>query len=368
MNLSRKIKALLLAQLGTKKSKAVNHDHIQTILILRYDRLGDMIVTTPLFAAIKKILPACQLSVLASKGNHGLISANKLVDVIYTYPANFLGKCLTLINLRRRHFDLVIDLNHSIIWHTLIELRVISPRATISPKKGERYGVSASSLNVYDWQSPGSVSKPLADVYLELVRYLGASNTERYLSLPYDIPLKPQNAEYADGTVGLVCANNYGLNFFGGRAEMCLAYEHWATLLNLMLSVPEHPRIFVFGAPKENMALEKMRRNCVNPERVTIVPRTHDVLDACAIIKRLSLLLTPDTALVHVASTYNIPIVAVYADEKDLITQWSPRMDAPYRIVRSKATKSLAGYDINELIASLNDLLCEIRENKLCLK
>ena len=36
------------------------------ILVVRTDRMGDMIVTTPLFAAIKAAFPACRLTVLAS--------------------------------------------------------------------------------------------------------------------------------------------------------------------------------------------------------------------------------------------------------------------------------------------------------------
>jgi hypothetical protein len=46
---------------------------IRRVLIFRFDRIGDMIVTTPVFGALKRRNPALRISVIASSLNEELV-------------------------------------------------------------------------------------------------------------------------------------------------------------------------------------------------------------------------------------------------------------------------------------------------------
>ena len=52
---------------------------VNSILILRYDRIGDMIVTTPIFRRLKELHPQLKIGVFASETNAEIILNNPFV-------------------------------------------------------------------------------------------------------------------------------------------------------------------------------------------------------------------------------------------------------------------------------------------------
>ncbi len=73
------------------------------ILVVRTDRMGDMIVTSPLFAEIKKAFPDCRLTVLASTAGAAVARAHPAVDAVEidTHEAKGSGWRGTLALARR---------------------------------------------------------------------------------------------------------------------------------------------------------------------------------------------------------------------------------------------------------------------------
>jgi ADP-heptose:LPS heptosyltransferase len=172
MSLNNIIKAFFLKLIGNKKNIPFDNKKINKILIFRYDRIGDMIVTTPLIGALKKSFPNSKLIILASEVNACVLTNNQYVDKIQKYPKNIFLAILCLIRLRAEEIDLLVDLNHSIIWRALLEIRLINPVWVISPQKGSRYGINGSSLSLYDKQGDADVIQTLSLVYLNLLNFL----------------------------------------------------------------------------------------------------------------------------------------------------------------------------------------------------
>jgi len=99
---------------------------------LKYDRIGDMIVATPIFRELKNKYPNISISVLASKGNRDVIKYNPYIDNIYTnYKNSLLKDLLSLLKLRKEKFDVCIELEHSVIPHAILRLRIINPKKVI---------------------------------------------------------------------------------------------------------------------------------------------------------------------------------------------------------------------------------------------
>ena len=63
---------------------------VKKLLILRYDRIGDMIITTPIFRNLKQMNPKLKIGVFANKINAEIIRNNPYVDVIYIKHTNWL--------------------------------------------------------------------------------------------------------------------------------------------------------------------------------------------------------------------------------------------------------------------------------------
>ena len=89
MFLTKRIKAYLL-RFFTSKKKARNFDirNVKKVLFFRYDRIGDMVITTPVFRELKQAYPDIEITVLASKVNQEVLANNPYVDKIYINHKN----------------------------------------------------------------------------------------------------------------------------------------------------------------------------------------------------------------------------------------------------------------------------------------
>ena len=82
--------------------------NIQRILVLRYDRVGDMIVTLPMIKALRALNPKWTIDVLASESNADIVCALEECNDVLVYPDGFPARLSMLRRLRRRDYDLVL--------------------------------------------------------------------------------------------------------------------------------------------------------------------------------------------------------------------------------------------------------------------
>ncbi len=112
----KKLKGLLWKVLGTFLAKNLppssapfSPNKISSILTIRPDRLGDVVLSTPVYASIKKSFPNIKLTVLVKKGQSEILLENPYIDEIIVFdPKNILK---TLKTLRSKKYDLAIVLN-----------------------------------------------------------------------------------------------------------------------------------------------------------------------------------------------------------------------------------------------------------------
>lgn len=91
------------------------------ILIIKRDKIGDLLLTTPMLRQLRKALPAADIHVLANDYNAWVVENNTDIDHLWIYPRARLGKRLRfmaalrqagqIFQLRRERFDVVIAAN-----------------------------------------------------------------------------------------------------------------------------------------------------------------------------------------------------------------------------------------------------------------
>lgn len=84
----------------------------QNILVIQQRQLGDVIVTTPVFEAVKKAFPQAKLTFLTEPKCVPLVEKDPYLDDIITFPkhAGFFEQLAFYRNLHKRHFDVAADL------------------------------------------------------------------------------------------------------------------------------------------------------------------------------------------------------------------------------------------------------------------
>ena len=93
------------------KKTAPSPERIKSILFIRVDRVGDMVLSTPVLRAIKDALPKVHLTVMASPANASVLKNNPDVDDVTVYDrfAGLYEKIRFIKRLRLKHFSLAID-------------------------------------------------------------------------------------------------------------------------------------------------------------------------------------------------------------------------------------------------------------------
>jgi heptosyltransferase III len=83
-------------------------------------------------------------------------------------------------------------------------------------------------------------------------------------------------------------------------------------------------------------------------------PETRSIFDVGAILRRLSLLVTPDTALVHAASCFNVPVAGLYRSDPVHLERFFP-YGVPHRLAVSP-TSRVADIPVEAVLAAVREL------------
>jgi heptosyltransferase II len=114
--------------------KPIDCTRIKRILVTRTDRIGDAVLSTPVFQAIKVQYPSCHLAAMVFKETAPLVLGHPSVDQVIIYDkkgihAGWWATVLFALKLRKERFDLIIHLHptnrvHFISWFAGIPVRI----------------------------------------------------------------------------------------------------------------------------------------------------------------------------------------------------------------------------------------------------
>jgi lipopolysaccharide heptosyltransferase II len=156
-------KTLLWPFVLLRQTKTPSQSKIRKILFLRFDRIGDMVLSTAALKALKRAYPEAKITVLASERNYDILKHNPCVDEILIYN----GILWFIREIRPRGYDLVID------PFLTYELR----QAFMTYLTGAKYriGFEESGREIFfNLKGPVvSAPKQMVDHLLDLVERLG---------------------------------------------------------------------------------------------------------------------------------------------------------------------------------------------------
>jgi ADP-heptose:LPS heptosyltransferase len=356
MFFSLNLKAFLLRVFTTKKSIDFELADVKSILFLRYDRIGDMIITTPVFREFKGSFPDARIMVLASKVNKDVLQNNPYIDeIIVNDKNNFFGDCISLFKLRRRKIDVCIELDHSVIPHAIIRLRIINSKKIISVRKDGRYGVSGDELTMYNFYTKKATNMHFRDIWLSTLHPFGIkpinSNYDLFPSSSQDKAAKAFLKNYENQI-------KIGINMEGAVKGKKIHDVDLEMICKGLKNAHKGIQIIIITAPEKLerviQLVKKMDLSYVSPSY-----KTSEILDVAALIKNLDIIVTPDTSIAHIASAFNKPIVSLHENNQNSYQLFSPTSSLS-KTVFATEKNSLVGYDVQKVIEYTNLILMEI--------
>ena len=286
------------------------------ILFIRQDRIGDVLISTPIFAALKAHYPSAVIDVLLSENNQFVLMNDKLIRKRWIYQKQ-VGKVISLVrSLRNEKYDFAVDMmdNPSV---TSTFLCLVS---------GARWNVGIAKDNnyVYDIRVP-MLSRRDAHIVDRIAQLLTPFHIDpkvEDLSIRYFT--SPESEEFAQR---FLLANHLrqlpliGINISAGGEARFWGIENYRALLSSIVEkYPELHPILLYQPSNE----EKANKIVAGLKNVVLSPLTKTFDQFAAIIKRLSFLVSPDTSAIHLASAFNIPSVVLYVQSDKSLRIWEP--------------------------------------------
>jgi ADP-heptose:LPS heptosyltransferase len=309
------------------------------LLLLRQDRIGDVIVSMPVLRALRQAYPEARIDVVLSDNN---IAVRQLVLIyanqVLPYSKRNVVRFVRL--LRREPYDVVIDLfdNASVTSSFLIRLARTRFAVGIDKENAAAYTHVVPLLDrskvhiVYRTAQvlmPFGID-PMTTVNLDLEYRLSDNDVQKAQSL---LP----------ATHG---RKRLGMNVSGRVEAMYWGQENFVRLLEELHRAFPALDVMLMGTPDYASELITIEQTFSNAHAnahanthsgvqraVTIAPAVASLHEFAALLHECDAVFTPDTAVVHLAAAWKRPTLALYTYNEFHVMPWTP-FQTPHRALQ----------------------------------
>jgi predicted lipopolysaccharide heptosyltransferase III len=308
------------------------------ILLLQLKRIGDLILTLPAIATLRENFPAAQITLVISSECADLLPAIPNVNRILLARRNLCDLALFL-RLARERFDYCIDFTRNDRSALLAFLS--GARKRIVYRRRDRF--QERRARVYsDFVKVRKLAMHTIDYNLALVGPLGVRNVSRALRL--ELPQKARekaNALRRDSKI----SEPYVIFHPGSaRAEKFWEPQRWADVIEHARSGSQISVLLTGGASRaEQKHLREVKGRLRQP--VVDLSGKTDLLTLAALIEQARLLVTVDSAPMHLAAATQTPQVILFGPTNPF--HWRP-LESPTFILRGESASPLTEFSAEE--------------------
>lgn len=321
------------------ESIPIDISKINRILIIRYDKIGDMIATLPSIDLIKKLKPSIQVDILCSYQNYQVIKNDTRIDNIYKTESSKFKILINSLKLRKNKYDLLF----SFVFYKTTFGGLISNLAgnnrtiKVTIEHKDRKNLYSAFFNLMVPSEDFIMSKNMVEVLNHIVCYTFGIDYSRE-NICQKIYLDDISLNRARKFIELLPKGNYIImNLSAGHP-----IRQWSEANNKILIeklAGEYPDfIFILISSPQDYP-SSLSISSFFPDRVFSY-NSRSILDVAALIPYARIVITPDTSIVHLSSVYSIPVLVLYSRYSTNINNWQP-FNTPNRIVLTQKKESL---------------------------
>jgi heptosyltransferase III len=298
------------------------------ILLIQLKRIGDLILTTPAVAVVREKFPDAKLTVVISSDGKALAPAIAGVNKLLVMPRGFSGFG-TIAAITRGKFDYCVDFTRNdrsalLVLLSRAKKRIVSFRIKLRSRFRTRFYNEFVPHRMRDSHT--------IDYHLALLEPLGISNASRAVRL--ELPKSAR--ETADELLSTQNIRRHFIVFHPGsaRAEKFWNAQRWADVINHAADNHDVDLVLTGGSS----SLEQIHISDIKSKvrhRVVDFSGKTDLLTLAALLGKARLLITVDSAPMHLASASRIPQVILFGPTNPF--HWRPR-ESPVLILQGTST------------------------------
>lgn len=320
------------------------------IIMVQLGRIGDMILLTPAIRAVKEKYPHAKIDILAGRHNFAALKNNPNINRVIVYEKTPLKIIKTIFDLRKEKYDYYIDPKD----HKSSESRIFAKLARAKTK----IGLNQQDKKAFDLSIPGDSEND------GLHFSQRAFNPLKYINIDFpDAVPKPdlyqdrESVEYVkEYLANLNLEAYYVLNLSASMEHKMWDTENW---IKLYKEFPNLQKKTVLSyAPPEKEKAELLLSACSEINNF----KSRNLNDAISLIANSKLLISPDTAMVHVAAAYGIPLLGLYSGLDDFYAKFFAACSVKEIVRAEKGDYGIKSIKYDDVKSALEKILQKIDE------
>ena len=318
----------------------------KTILIVQIGKLGDMILSTPLFKEIKKLFPDSVLSVLASNSNMIIAENDPYVDNVLVYEKNILSyPKLFLTGIR--NMDLWIDTKNNFSRTSAFLVKLFNPGLSI----GYNFKKPVFNIDLKKYQN----GEHATEINLSPLLYFKENSLTLDKTPEIEIPEIVKfkfDALFKENSV----FKNIIVNISAGDENRYLQKEKWVEVIKKIADNNRYA-VYLIGLEKDKGIIDFILINTKNLNTGYI--KTENIIETAEVIRKSDLVISPDTSVIHICSAFNIPVIGIYPDVKWNLEKFYP-MSVFREVIVSGNKNDIGDVKSDQIINSFDQIIRKI--------
>jgi len=284
---------------STSNPVQIDTSAIKKILVIKLRAIGDVVLSTAVLPNLRRAFPDAQIDFLTERPSREVVTGNPYLNDVIIFDNTQQRSLGLLTDVRKRNYDLVIDLFGN-------------PRsALVTRLSGARYRVGYR----FRWRKycynivvePRSDEVHNAEFNLDSLRAIDVPIVDSSIFFPITEMAEKFAHDFflqnnLDGQ--FVVALNPGGGWYTKRWRT----KQYAELADLLVR-EWNARVLILWGPGEQNVVEEIQSR-MKSKALVIPPTTLQQLGA--LLKRCSILVTNDSGPMHIAAAVGIPIVAIF--------------------------------------------------------
>jgi len=301
------IKSLIKPESVTKED--LTSESISRILVVRQDsRIGNLVLMSPLLAALKKAFSHAELNVIISKGFEDILAENPNVDTIRLYDKKSARIMpwkypLLIRSLRKHKYDLAIDVSDG--CHFSVNNVVLTFLSGARYRLGYNRGDARSFLNLLIPVPPEDIH--ISDALLGIAKFIIPDIT----TSPITYYLSERDKIFACEWLNIHNIRK-GDSFFaihpGGKGRKQWGAKKFAALIDRIHDELQ-VKIVVIGGKADRDIVDDITTEAKTQFEVL---QNAEIGQMAAVIDRCDTFISGDTGPMHVAAALNRPTVGIF--------------------------------------------------------
>ncbi len=286
-----------------KNRRPFKKDEIRTILVIKIDRIGDIVVSLPGLKALREAFPEARISILVKEGRDKLLNGIPWIDEVISYD----GFIRAARYLKQFKFDLAIDLLMEYTIKTALLAYVISRKYSVG------FDIEGRGCFFNLKSKPSPENKHMSQHILDLVIKISGLSPKTAMSKIFylKIPILEENRRCIEPFLSENGVQKQdlliGIHPGGNYPSQRWPIERFSRIINNIIERYQ-AKVVIMGDAKDMAIIEKAMKLVKRKGVITAIGLPLDKL--ATLISMTDLLICNNSGLLHMGCALDVPTIS----------------------------------------------------------